>query len=257
MAGALLHLAMGDPEKMNSDNPAYTDLYKKAYTLGLLLPDIAKQNLILSAEDYDSLFEGCSQADFLTYEDYLEFSKNNHFNPSLQNPERQDTRNPNLTAFKNAGYVDLQKPVWQGVLCHLMGDKAFYYKSYCVDFDRLKEDYIREVGENEKWDEDRWKNSRTGKVYYEDYNLLNQRFEDEFGTLERVRHYLPAPILERLLNAFAVEFPADGREPVYMKEENIRKYIGCSRVICRDVEDGKIEKALQSFGEGQIDGFFC
>ena len=82
-------------------------------------------------------------------------------------------------------------------------------------------------------------------------------FEDEFGTLERVRHYLPAPILERLLNAFAVEFPADGREPVYMKEENIRKYIGCSRVICRDVEDGKIEKALQSFGEGQIDGFFC
>ena len=42
MAGVLLHLAMGDPEKTDPMNTAYSASFKKAYTLGLLLPDIAK-----------------------------------------------------------------------------------------------------------------------------------------------------------------------------------------------------------------------
>ena len=51
MAGVLLHLAMGDPEKMDPVNSAYSASYKKAYILGLLLPDIAKRGFIDSEED--------------------------------------------------------------------------------------------------------------------------------------------------------------------------------------------------------------
>ena len=137
MAGVLLHLAMGNPEKTDPDNAAYSASFKKAYTLGLLLPDIAKSGFIGSKEEFGRVFEGCSRDDILTYEEYLEFRKNHHFNPSRQNPSQQDTTNPNLKNFLDAGYVDLQTAVWQGVLCHLMGDKAFYFKSYCIDIERI------------------------------------------------------------------------------------------------------------------------
>ena len=46
MAGVLLHLAMGDPQKTDPDNTAYNASFKKAYMLGLLLPDIAKRGFI-------------------------------------------------------------------------------------------------------------------------------------------------------------------------------------------------------------------
>ena len=137
MAGVLLHLAMGNPEKTDPDNTNYNASFKKAYTLGLLLPDIAKSGFIGSKEEFGRVFEGCSRDDILTYEEYLEFRKNHHFNPSRQNPSQQDTTNPNLKNFLDAGYVDLQTAVWQGVLCHLMGDKAFYFKSYCIDIERI------------------------------------------------------------------------------------------------------------------------
>jgi hypothetical protein len=35
-----------------------------------------------------------------------------------------------------------------------------------VNFERLKEDYTKEVGAIEVWDEDKWRNSEIGKVYY-------------------------------------------------------------------------------------------
>ena len=57
MAGVLLHLAMGDPQKTDPDNTAYNASFKKAYTLGLLLPDIAKRGFIRDAEDFDRIFE--------------------------------------------------------------------------------------------------------------------------------------------------------------------------------------------------------
>lgn len=108
MAGVLFHLAMGNPEKTDPDNTNYNASFKKAYTLGLLLPDIAKSGFIGSKEEFGRVFEGCSRDDILTYEEYLEFRKNHHFNPSRQNPSQQDTTNPNLKNFLDAGYVDLQ-----------------------------------------------------------------------------------------------------------------------------------------------------
>ena len=82
MAGVLLHLAMGDPQKTDPDNTAYNASFKKAYTLGLLLPDIAKRGFIRNAEDFDRLFEGCAAVDILTYEEFRAFRKNHHFNLS-------------------------------------------------------------------------------------------------------------------------------------------------------------------------------
>ena len=108
MAGVLLHLAMGNPEKTDPDHAAYSASFKKAYTLGLLLPDIAKSGFIRDEEDFDRVFEGCSRDNILTYEEYLAFRKNHHFNPSRQNPSQQDTTNPNLKDFMAAEYVDLQ-----------------------------------------------------------------------------------------------------------------------------------------------------
>ena len=229
MAGVLLHLAMGDPQKTDPDNTAYNTSFKKAYTLGLLLPDIAKRGFIRDAEDFDRLFEGCAAVDILTYEEFRAFRKNHHFNPNRQNPLQQDTRNPNLKEFMNAGYVDLQKPVWQGALCHLMGDKAFYHESYCIDFERVWQDYTREVGAIEVWDEDKWSGSKTGKVYYDDYNRLNRCIEDEYGVLGRARQILSAPLLDKILSGFSVRFPESSAEPVYMNLENIRKCVGYFR----------------------------
>ena len=225
MAGVLLHLAMGNPEKTDPDHAAYSASFKKAYTLGLLLPDIAKRDLIRDEEDFGRFFEGCSDDDIMTYEEYRAFQKNHHFNPNRQNPSQQDTRNPNLTDFMNAEYVDLLKPVWQGVLCHLKGDRAFYNEACCIDFERLAEDYRREVGAIDEWDEDRWGRSRTAKVYYNDYNLLNRCIEEQYGVLEKVSKVLSAPFLDEILGWFHVRFPKESAEPLYMNLENITKCI--------------------------------
>ena len=223
MAGVLLHLAMGNPEKTDPDNTNYNASFKKAYTLGLLLPDIAKSGFIRDEEDFDRVFEGCSRDDILTYEEYLEFRKNHHFNPSRQNPSQQDTTNPNLKNFLDAGYVDLQTAVWQGVLCHLMGDKAFYFKSYCIDIERQQNDYIIEVGEADAWDDEKWRNSKTAKVYYEDYNLLNRCIEEQYGVLSKAGQIFSEPLLAKILNGFSVQFSSRSAEPVYMNWGNIRK----------------------------------
>lgn len=247
MAGALLHLAMGDLDKLDPDNSEYSDSYKKAYALGLLLPDIAKQGFVGSIEDFNRYFEGCSQDDILTYEEFLQFSKNNHFNPDQSNPTQQDTRNPNLREFIDTRYVDLKKPIWQGVLCHLMGDKAFYYKTYCVDDPRAMEDYAKEVGKLKEWDGEKWRNSETGKVYYDDYNVLNQCIEDEYGVLDKLRRILPAPLVQELQENFKVKFSRTRTEPEYMNLKNIRKYINHSHLLIKGIESGNVENILQFF----------
>ncbi len=256
MAGVLLHLAMGDPARLDPGNQVYGMSAKKAYILGLLLPDIAKQGFIGSEDDFGRFFEGCLETDIMSYEEYLQFSRNHHFNPDPQDPARQDTRRPRLPDFFSAGYADLGKPVWNGVLCHLMGDKAFYYKSYCVDDERAMEDYRREVGEMKVWDRAKWISSKTGRVYYDDYNVLNKRIEDEFGVLARAGHILSAPLLREILAGFKVEFSAGRTEPVYMNLENIRKYIVFSRGLCRGTAEGKEEELLRLFDEKRLDLFF-
>ena len=233
MAGMLLHLAMGDPEKLDADHSEYSVSYHRAYALGLLLPDIAKQGLISGPDDFNRYFEGCSPADIPTWEEYLRFCRTHHFNPDPRNPAQQDTRDPKLDEFLRAGFVDLNKPVWQGVFCHLMGDKAFYYGAYCVDDARAMEDYRREVGEIEPWDPAKWRGSRTGRTYYEDYDVLNRCVEEEFGVLRRVSRYLSPALLEELLAAFHVAFSADRAEPLYMNLANIKKYLAFSRDLSR------------------------
>ena len=260
MAGVLLHWAMGDPKILDPDDPAYGVSYKRAYALGLLLPDIAKQDLIGSRAEFERFFEGCSEADIMTYNEYLLFKLNHHFNPDRRDPSQQDTRDPKLQDFLSAGYADPKKPVWAGVLCHLMGDKAFYYGEYCVEDERAMEDFRREVGEIGAWDRNRWKNSETGRTYYEDYDVLNQRIEDQYKVLDRMRRILPASLLDELVNCFSVGFSAARIEPVYMNLENIRRYIALSHELCRGIAEGNegdLEEALSCFENGSLDAVFC
>lgn len=128
-----------------------------------------------------------------------------------------------------------------------MGDKAFYYKTYCVDDPRAMEDYAREVGELKEWDGEKWRNSETGKVYYDDYNVLNQCIEDEFGVLDKLSRILPAPILQELQEKFKVKFSSKRTEPEYMNLNNIRKYISHSHLLIKGIENGDVENILQFF----------
>ena len=256
MAGVLLHLAMGEPEKLDPEEKAYSTSYKKAYTLGLLLPDIAKQRLIRDHDDFNTAFEGCDEKDILSYEEYLQFAGNNHFSPDPKNPAQQDTRNPDLPAYINTAYVDLEKPLWQGVLCHLMGDKAFYYKSYCADDQRAMKDFENEVGKIEVWDGRKWRKSKTGKIYYGDYDVLNQRIENEYHVLQKISHYFSEESFALMLKCFHVSFSDERDEPVYMNLENIRKYIARSRQLMIEIGHGNVEGTLRCFNEGQLDCLF-
>ena len=256
MAGVLLHWAMGDPEKLDPENSEYSPSCKKAYALGLLLPDIAKQGLIGGEAEFNRFFEGCSASDIPTWGEYLRFCETHHFNPDPRDPSRQDTRNPDLAAFLRAGYTDLKKPVWQGAFCHLMGDKAFYYRSYCVDEARAMEDFRREVGAFEAWDAEKWRNSETGRLWYDDYNVLNTRVEAAYGVLERACRLLPASLLRELLAAFRVEFSSGRAEPKYMNLESIKRYIALSRQLCRRIKAGEAEEVLRLFDGDHPDAFF-
>ena len=73
MAGALLHLAMGDPRKWDPDSTEISASRRRAYALGLLLPDIAKQGFIRGPEDLSRYFQGCLAGDRPSYDVYLRF----------------------------------------------------------------------------------------------------------------------------------------------------------------------------------------
>ena len=77
----------------------------------------------------------------------------------------------------------------------------------------------------------KWENSRTGKVYYNDYNLLNQCVEDQYGVLEKAEQIVSAPLLDKILTGFKVRFSDSSAEPVYMNWENIRNCIEHLRFI--------------------------
>ena len=257
MAGVLLHLAMGDPDVLDPGRSAYSDSYRRAYALGLLLPDIAKQSLIRDAGDFERYFALCAPRDIHSYEEYLLFRPENHFHADRSNPTQQDTRDPDLRSFLAAGYVDLARPVWLGVLCHLMGDKAFYYRTYCVDDPRVMRDYAAEVGELKEWDGEKWRQSRTARLYYDDYNVLNQCLEDEYGVLRCVSAYLAAPLVRELLERFHVRFSSARAEPEYMNLQNIRKYVARSRLLIRAAAGGAVEDVLRFFDGDGRDALFA
>lgn len=150
MAGALPHLAGANPDIFDLENGKYTMSYRRAYILGLFLPDMAKDGLIeriaekrnITPEQYfDMLFEGCEEEDMMTWEEFQEFRKTNHFNPSKDDPTKQDPVDPKLDEFfEKVDKEKRQKAVWKGILSHLCMDKAFYYKEYCTRRSRAIKD---------------------------------------------------------------------------------------------------------------------
>ena len=256
MAGVLLHWAMGAEEKTDPENGEYSPSFQRAYLIGLLLPDLAKQGLIDSRETLARFFGGCRPEHVPTYEDYLSFCSTHHFNPDPRDPSQQDTRNPKLEAFLAAGYTDLRHPAWQGAFCHLMGDKAFYYGSFCVEDARAMADYRREVGELPGWDGQRWRASKTGRTYYQDYDVLNRRVEEEYGVLDRASRLLDPALLEELLTAFGVRFSDARPEPLYMNLENLKRYIACSRRLNRNLETRGPAEALALFRGNALERVF-
>lgn len=232
MAGALIHLAMGNPQKIG--NPEHMTSKNRAYVIGLELPDIAKLDFIKTKEDFDRLFSDCDKDDICTYEEYVEYCKDPHFTGN-----KRWTDNPNLTKFFECSFVDIKKPLWQGVLCHLTGDKNFYYKDYCVNDSQIREDFKQEGLRDEKWRE-----SQTAKRLYGqdgEYNLLNQSIEDEFNVLR----FLPPELRE----FFGIGFSKSGRKPKYMNLDNIRKCIYKTREICEFGENGDISRFLEFYNQ--------
>ncbi len=232
MAGALIHLAMGNPEKMG--NPEHLTSKNCAYVIGILLPDIAKSDFIKTKEDFDRLFLNCDKEDICTYEEYMEYCKEPHFTGN-----KRWTNNPNLTKFFECSFEDIKKPIWQGVLCHITGDKNFYYGDYCVNDSQIREDFKKEGLEDEQW-----RDSQTAQTLYGedgDYNLLNQSIEDEFDVLR----FLPPELREK----FGIGFSKSGKKPKYMNLENIRKCIYKTRELCEFGENGDTANFLEFYNE--------
>ena len=230
MAGVLIHLAMGDPDKMG--DPEHMTSENRAYVIGLLLPDIAKLDFVRTKEDFDRLFDGCEAKDILTYEEFVEYSKNPHFTGN-----KRWTNNPNLKEMVDCPSVDLRKPVWQGVLCHNIGDKGFYYKNYCINDSKIREDFAKEGLEDAQWMQSETAHALYGKDG--DYNLLNKSIEDEFN----VSRFLPKELREK----FGVGFSKAENKPTYMNLNNIRKYIYYTRLLAKHVDSINIAKVLDFF----------
>lgn len=232
MAGALIHLAMGNPQKM--ENPEHMTSKNRAYVMGLLLPDIAKLDFIKTEEDYERFFLNCDIDDICTYEEYVKYSNDPHFTGN-----KRWTDKPNFAKFLGCSFIDLKKPIWQGALCHLTGDKNFYYKDYCVNDSQIREDFKQEGLRDEQWRE-----SQTAQMLYGqdgDYNLLNQSIEDEFG----VFRFLSSELSKK----FGIGFSKSGRKPKYMNLDNIRKCIYKTREICEFGENGDISRFLEFYNQ--------
>lgn len=230
MAGALMHLAMGYPKKMGNPNNMTSENY--AYVIGLLLPDIAKLGLIKTKENFDKLFEKCDEKDILTYKEFMEYSKDPHFTGNIRY-----TANPNLRKYIESKYVNLRNPLWQGVFCHLIGDKMFYYQDYCINQSQIKEDF-----KSEKLNYEQFRNSKTANAIYGkdgDYDLLNRNIQEEFHVLE----YLTPELIKN----FQIRISESGQAPKYMNPANIRSCIYRARLIARSVDDENEKEIVEYF----------
>lgn len=230
MAGALMYLAMGYPEKMGDPNNMTSKNY--AYIIGLLLPDIVKSGFIKTKEDFDKLFEKCDEKDILTYEQFIEYSKDPHFTDSIRYFD-----NPNLRRYIECKFVNLRNPLWQGVFCHLIGDKMFYDKDFCINQTKIKEDF-----KAEKLNYEQWRNSKTANAIYGkdgDYDLLNRNIQDQFHVLE----YLTPELRKN----FQIRISESGQIPKYMNLAHIRSCIYRARLIARSVDDENEKEVVKYF----------
>lgn len=230
MAGMLIHLAMGNRDKMG--DPEHLTSENRAYVIGLLLPDIAKLGLIKTKEDFDRFFSGCEEKDILSYEEYIEYCKDPHFTG-----DSKQSRNPDLRAFVKLHLKDLKKPIWQGVFCHLVGDKAFYRNDSCINLSKIDDDFEKEGLSNKQWMESKTANYIYGKDG--DYNLINQFIENEFHVLK----FLSPELIEKC----NVQFSDAEKEPKYMNINEIKKCICLSRVLNKHFENGDVERVLNYF----------
>ena len=142
MPGYKIHDAVGNPEKMEN----------LAYRKGLNAPDYFKK--IKSKEDFDSYFEGCDKHNILSYEEFLEISKDTHLGYSS---------NPDIKKFLNLEFVDLGKDFWEGYLVHLITDKEIYMpENECIDWDKFQEEGSKK------------------EILHRDWDITNKVVDDEF-----------------------------------------------------------------------------
>ena len=174
MPGYVVHDATGRKDMMSN----------LSYRKGLNAPDYFKK--INTEEEFDKYFELCSKGEILSYEEFLELSKessNFHFGYSS---------NPDIRKFIDLSFVDISKPFWKGYLTHLIGDNEAY-KS--VDLKKFQEDGSPKKILHQDWD-------KTNKVLQEIYQI---------------------PLLPEIKQLGIVNY-IDG-EPIYINVRNIIKVI--------------------------------
>ena len=251
MAGALAHFAGSDPEVLDTSNNLYTSSYRKAYVIGLVLPDLAKDGIIKNEKDLEKFFEGCEESDIITQEEFELLKKTHHFNPMENHPELQDPANPNLEDLLSAPFVDITKPIWRGVFCHLCLDKGYYYKNYCTNKPKAMQDWVESGHALENWYvTDEWRKSDVAYDWYHGFDILNRWIEDNFHIVETVGEILSPELLDTILKGFHVTIPEHTEEtPKYMNVENIKKYIFYSRLLARHTDKSNLEYIIRFFDE--------
>lgn len=238
MAGALIYLSMGHPSKMGEQdkegNPVKMTSKNYAYVIGLLLPDLVKLGVIKSKEDFERFFSKCNPADIISYEVFLEYSKDPHFTG-----DKNNSTNPDLMKFIkkefNGKEIDFKNPLWQGVFCHLFGDKMLHFEKNCINYSQIKTDF-----EEEGLPKNKWKESKTANTLYGedgDYSLINYRLQEQF----KVASYLPPELIER----FPLHFSKSDKEPKYIDYDNLRLCILLVRNNARVVDVNQQEELVK------------
>lgn len=257
MAGVLAHFASGDSEVLDVSNKLYSESYRKSYVIGLILPDLAKKGFINTKDDLERLFDGCDKEDIISWDEFEKYKKINHFNPMKGHPELQDSANPNLNDFIAAEFVDMKKPVWKAIFCHLYLDKAFYYKTYCTDTPKAMEDWTNSGHDPNDLFTQIWRDSEYSKDWYYGYDILDEWIEEEFKIIKTVGNILSPELLDELLKKFNIHVKKIEGEPKYMNLDNMKKCIYVSRLLARQTDEKSIEKIIRFFNmrdEEQIPG---
>lgn len=204
MAGALQHLASGNPKKMEC----------LAYRKGLNAPDYFRKGLIKSEADFEEYIRGCKREEMLSYEDFKKVCKSTHF---MDNP-RHSSR-PVLIRLFNAEYIDLSKPFWDAYATHIIGDKLYYLTDEYVDMTRFRKD--------KKLDE-----KRTVEALHNDYSYINFIVEDTFHVYSELTTEIKKLNLIRFVEG----------TPTYQNPNSIIKWVHLVRELTKEMDTGKISE---------------